>query len=399
MLENILLFLFALNFLNNGHIFLILLLAVRVFHTRALRFSRDFWVLSVFSILYFALDWFLNQSLSLLVLLSPAAFLAGCNLEAFKEEKQLEKTVRILALGMFAHVFLNYVYTVFRQGFQFMGTRHYDVWTGSVSAVTAQMVNYILLICFLGCCIFHFKRYLYLVPLLLFCIFHAVICGSRTVVVLFAVSAAVSFFAFVFSESKKKLKTIVLVLSAAVVILGLLKLMYELNVFHIQTIWRSSYLYHRLFSEYAIENNTGMFTSRRWVTKLKFFKLLLDYPFGGKQIRAITGLYAHDIWLDTADRVGLFPMAILIIYTLKMGYRVLRYLKRSVSPAGERNSTFSTLFFASYFVLVLIQFMVEPVLIGSTILFHATCLIDGMMSIHFSQARGKLRSPIERFGE
>lgn len=399
MLENILLFLFALNFLNNGHIFLILLLVLRVSQTRALRFSRDFWVLSVFSILYFALDWFLNQSLSVLVLLSPAAFLAGCNLEPFKEERQLEKTVRILTLGMFTHVFLNYVYTVFRQGFQYLGTRHYDVWTGAVSAVTAQMVNYILLICFLGCCIFHFKCYLYLVPLLIFCIFHAVICGSRTVVVLFAVSAIVSFFAFVISERSKKLKTIILVLSVTLMILGLLKLMYELNVFHIQTIWRSSYLYHRLFSEYAIENNTGMFTSRRWATKLIFFKLILDHPFGGKQIRAITGLYAHDIWLDTADRVGLFPMTILIFYTLRMGFRILRYLKHSVSPAGEKTTRFSTLFFAAYFVLVLIQFMVEPVLIGSTILFHATCLIDGMMSIHFSRSRAAIRVPIERFGE
>lgn len=119
-----------------------------------------------------------------------------------------------------------------------------------------------------------------------------------------------------------------------------------------------------------------MFTTGRWATKLEYIKLLLVYPLGGSHIRKQVGWYAHDIWLDTADKVGILPSAMIALYTLRVIMRTIRYVFCEDIYLEDK------MIFASYAILIATQLLLEPVLSSAPQFFQAICLLDGMLSIY-----------------
>lgn len=357
-----LLALFGVNAFLKGPIFLgAVFLLLIVWHGR-MRITGDVYLLMAFALGYMCVDYLQNGTLSVTVLFCPVAYLAGLNWEP--ELGDTETVFRHLAVTMAAHGILNFVWeTAQNGGFLYDGV-HYDFWSGQVSAVTAQMTNYVLLTCLVG----QFSKRPWLAVLQGISLLHAVLSGSRSYLVLLGLAVAVHLLVKL-RESHAKGRFLgklllwggcgCLVLTAA----------FRWNWLGVREFWESSYLYHRLHSDYAVEHERGLLTTGRWDTKLQYLALLPEYPWGGRHIQEALGFYAHDLWLDTADRVGLIPFGLLVAYTIRMGHRLLKTARR------ERSGVFY-----SCFVLVLAQFAVEPVLSGSPVLLLAVCMLDGMLT-------------------
>lgn len=374
-----LLLLFSSNFLLLGNFFLIGILVVLIVKKGYVRFPPDFWLLLLFALSYFLIDWIQNQSVAVSALLCPVAYLVGANLDQSNGMKDIKNMLLFLALGMVLHGLLNFIYETIRFGGINYSALHYDIWSGSISAVTAQMTNYVLILCFAGCSFLFLRRYWWLILLELICLAHSLLCGSRTYVVLLGISVGISFVVYLWSQRGKRLRSMLMILLTAGLFIWLIWIAYQNNLFGIRSFWESTYLYHRLFSDYAVDNGDTLFSTGRWTTKLRYLQMLPKYLMGGMHVQQVTGWYAHDIWLDTADRVGIFPFFLLLIYTVRLGIRIVQLVNKN-----ELNLENKIIFLCSI-VLVMIQFLLEPILSGSPILFHSVCILDGMISVYMLQ--------------
>ena len=389
MFDYLLIFLFSSNFLLIGYLFLLAALIIVIFRRGSVRFPPDFWLLELFALSYFAIDMIQNHSIAISVLMCPLAYLLGPNLDQSEGINNIHKTMLVLTVGMASHGILNFLYETVKYGGINYSALHYDIWSRSISAVTGQMTNYVLLLSFVGCTVLFAKAYWKIALMLLISLTHGVLCGSRTYVVMFGISLGISILIYILHRREKRLRSILILLLASAAAALILWTAYQKDWLGIRSFFENTYLYHRLFSDYAKANNKGLFTTGRWATKLRYLAILPDYPMGGLHMRASTSWYAHDLWLDIADRVGIFPLLLIIIYTLRMGIRIFR-----LSRNGQLNLEHKMIYF-NYLVLIMSQFILEPILSGSPILLQSVCLLDGMISVYLLQMKSSKIIPSE----
>ena len=389
MFDYLLIFLFSSNFLLIGYLFLLAALIIVIFRRGSVCFPPDFWLLELFALSYFAIDMIQNHSIAISVLMCPLAYLLGSNLDQSEGINNIHKTMLVLTVGMASHGILNFLYEIVKYGGINYSALHYDIWSRSISSVTGQMTNYVFLLSFVGCTVLFAKAYWKIALMLLISLIHGVLCGSRTYVVMFGISLGISILIYIWHRREKRLRSILILLLASAAAALILWTAYQKDWLGIRSFFENTYLYHRLFSDYAKANNKGLFTTGRWATKLRYLAILPDYPMGGLHMRASTGWYAHDLWLDIADRVGIFPLLLIIIYTLRMEIRIFR-----LSRNGQLNLEHKIIYF-NYLVLIMSQFILEPILSGSPILLQSVCLLDGMISVYLLQMKSSKIIPSE----
>ena len=378
------LLLFASDFFTIGNVFLLFGLLYVLFQQKRIAFTSGFWLLMLFSFVFSVVDLYVNHTLNFLVFLYPLAHLLGANILQNPTKVGIKRLLKILSIGMALHGILNFAYeTILLKGFNY-SSLHYDIWSRSLAGVTGQMTNYVFLLIFAGACIFYSRKYGWISLMIIIGTVHAVLGGSRTYIVMLGISIGIGLLFDFLVRKKKRLKRICWFLLASGGIALFVWAAYKNDWLGIRSFWTSSYLYHRLFSEYAKINHRGMFTTGRWATKLEYIKLLLVYPLGGNHIRKQVGWYAHDIWLDTADKVGILPSILIVLYTLRIIIRGIKY------AFYEDVSLEDKMIFASYTLLIAIQFLMEPVLSSAPQFFQAVCMLDGMLSIYLdSKSRSK----------
>lgn len=370
------LLLFASDFFTIGNVFLLFGVLYVLFQQEGIAFTSDFWLLMLFSFVFSVVDLYANRTLNLLTFLYPLAHLLGANILQNPTKASIKRLLKILTIGMALHGILNFTYeTILLKGFNY-SSLHYDIWSRSLSGVTGQMTNYVFLLSFAGVCIFAMRKYVWASLMIIIGTIHAVLGGSRTYIVMLGISIGIGLLLDFFIRKEKRLKRICCFLLVSGGIALFAWIAYKNNWLGIRSFWTSSYLYHRLFSDYAKVNHRGMFTTGRWATKLEYIKLLLVYPLGGSHIRKQVGWYAHDIWLDTADKVGILPSAMIALYTLRVIMRTIRYVFCEDIYLEDK------MIFASYAILIATQLLLEPVLSSAPQFFQAICLLDGMLSIY-----------------
>lgn len=384
-----LLSLFSSDLFFYGNLILLAAAVAVIAKRRAVCFAGDFWLLLAFAIIYFVTDLVQNQSVAFTALLCPAAYLLGTNLDRFTSIDRIKKVFICLSLGMAAHGVLNFVYDTVHCGGINYSSMHYDIWSGAVSAVTVQMANFVFILCFSACAVKNIKKYWWAALLLIIGLAQGVLYGSRTYVVFLGISLALGLIVIVFSNGNRyaRLKSLLTVLLLSGAVLIVFTIIYKYDLFGIRTFYQSSYLYHRLYSDYAIANNDGLFSTGRWATKLRYISMLPEYPFGGMNIKSLTGWYAHDLWLDTADRVGIIPAVLIFIYTVRMLIRTLRFSMKKEVDAESRSV------FINSAILLMLQFFIEPIFSGEPILLYSACIIDGLITMHLCN-RNSLSSNI-----
>ncbi len=380
---DILLAAFGMNFLQYGKFFLVAVFILVIFKRGGVRFTTDFWVLMLFAMSFFVIDWVQNHSMEMAELLCPVAFLLGVNLEEAEHEKGIYKTIMLLSLAMASHSLLNFFYETVRKGGLNYSALHYDVWTRKVSSVTGQMTNYVPILGYSGCTIFYFRKYSWLFLLLIISTVHAVLSGSRTYIVFLGLGILLSVMIYLMGLKTKRAQRFILLFASLGVIVLTAWLFYSNNWFRVRTFWENSYLYQRLFSDYAVENNKGLFTTGRWSTKLRYIQMLPQYPLGGNHILTATGWYAHDILLDTADRAGIVPAVLILVYLTRM-------TGRWIGTAFRRNIDLEhRIIILVCLAIVLLELSMEPILSSVPTLMHVICVIDGMFAVYLKAHSGE----------
>ena len=81
--------------------------------------------------------------------------------------------------------------------------------------------------------------------------------------------------------------------------------------------------------------------------------------------------FAHDLFLDTYDESGFFAATTLAVYVLMTVIRLFKCVTNKSLPFEFRQVVLCV------YLILYIEFLVEPILQGMPWLFASFCLIDG----------------------
>lgn len=281
-----------------------------------------------------------------------------------------------VAAGSFLHYLLNWVANINTYDSRNVA----DIWTGTVIAATGQAAMACLPLALALAGIFSKssqKIKIVSFGILAIVVGYNLILSGRTLFVLIIVVAAVAFLHRLVREQSGKIKTVLsMALLIAVIILA-----YRIDLFGIRTTVENSLFYDRFFGDRAIELDED----GRMDKKLYHLRHMLQYPFGGANIREQIG-YAHDIYLDTYDEAGIFALLSLLFYIAQAIGSLWKCVSNKCIPFAVRQTVLCL------YVLVLIEFMVEPILQGMPWFFASFCFIDGYVRRIVQQQTKRLES-------
>ena len=291
--------------------------------------------------------------------------------------------VFLLSFGTATHGALNLIYNSISVGGINYNATQLDIWSRSLSNATAQMLLYALLISLAGYFLIGSSRkYLFFISAIP--LFHTVLIGGRTIIILFIVSLLTGLLTLLTTRSQNKVKTIslflVITLSSAII----LNVLYSLNIFGLKSTFESSNLYARLFSDYAVNNDMSFFKTSRFDTKIKYLQYAVQYPFGGSNLHSLFGSYAHDAFLDTYDAVGILPTVLWIVCLVRSSLRFFKYTHtRSISFPVK------VMLRCLYFCMF-VCFFAEPIIQGGATIVACFFMIDGALTRALSQSEAPL---------
>ena len=374
----ILLFIAVMGFMNQGINIMVLVCAAVIAVDRwKLHFSgglNTFYLLCAFAVAYLGIT-ALHDIRGLVAIGFPIAFYLGIRAGG-DSEKQVKHMILLLGFGMACHVLLNFGYEIFRFGLSTLtNSRHYDIWSGKLSTATGIMVNGSILTALLFYFLYYEKqkklKFAGLAVLLIMTAYDLAL-GGRTFLVLSVLSILVGLIMSVSMHgiSRRALRRAArfLFATAVFVLLGLVVYLVYREEFH--DFFESSYFYHRFFRSNAWED---IFKTERIETKLFYIAHMPDYLWGGGELNKAAGSYAHELWLDIYDQAGVIPYALIMVYTITSVVRAFKTVRKK-----ELSDAFRIVVGAFYLIL-LAQFFVEPVMAGAPLLAYSYCIVDGMI--------------------
>lgn len=307
----------------------------------------------------------------------PLAYIVGYGLPSPRLRKgydveSAEKKARfclvLASLGFFGHYSLNMLYN---RGNDDLGRNTLDFWTGEVRSATGQAALACMAVGLFIAVLFSQYRLRYKVlsaaGLLILAVYNLTL-STRTIYFMMLAIAFVAAFYFLKSgpDGEKKLKPLIFV---GILVLLVLILYYQ-DAFGLKTLVEDSEFYKRFFGQYKQDISEDT----RWDNKLVYIKLMPEYLWGGHNILDKTGGYAHDIFLDTYDELGVFGFVAIIALIFSSVVKLITLVK-------NKNLTFLTkqLFLCVYAALY-IEFMFEPIFAGLPGLLLVFCFFHGMVS-------------------
>lgn len=274
------------------------------------------------------------------------------------------KTVLAVALGAFAHYIANWITNA--------GTLErntIDIWTGEPMAATGQAALACIPLTLAIACIFcknkTFIKIAAIVTVVVVLMYNLVLSG-RTLLLLLLAITAVALGHRLIMQKKGSFK----VLIVFIVIVLLLLTLYQSNAFGVKSYVEESPLFDRFFAE---DSSMELDEDGRLDKKLYHLNNFTEHLFGGAHSREVRG-YAHDIYLDTYDEAGIFAFIAVVVYVLITVWRLIQCIKDKSLPFEFRQIVLCM------YVIVYIEFMIEPILQGMPWLFAAFCLIDGYVA-------------------
>ena len=286
--------------------------------------------------------------------------------------------VGVISAGPFVH----YVFNWIKNG-NADERNTVDLWTNSVMAATGQAALACLPLALAVACLFMKSnkglKFLAFASLVLIVMYNLVLAG-RTLIALLLIAVVGALVHQLCGMKKGRLRLLLLLL----IIVLLLVFIYQINLLGVRDYVESSSLYARFFGEHAMDLDED----GRLNKKIYFLTNMFSYPFGGANMREQMG-YAHDIYLDTYDEAGIFAFAAILIYIVASLIRMIKCVKDKTLPFQFRQVVFCV------YLLLYIEFMVEPILQGMPWLFASFCLIDGYVARILSEKRKKKRREIK----
>lgn len=281
--------------------------------------------------------------------------------------------VIVMALGTFAHYLLNW--SINRDVTDRFAI---DIWTGDVMAATGQAALACLPLGLAIAALFSRTKWWVKAAAVLtvaLVLLYNLILSGRTLIVMTVIVMAVAFLHRLSTRKKGKMRLIAIVLAVVLLVL----FAYELNLFNVRTYIEQSPFYERFFTSTSVEEINS---DSRLEKKLYYLENMDKFWFGGGNLRLEVD-YAHDIILDTYDEAGIFAFLAIVGYLVLSAFRLLRCVTDKTLPFEFKSTVLCV------YVIVYLEFMVEPILLGMPWLFATFCLIDGYVGRILSHSRIK----------
>lgn len=248
-----------------------------------------------------------------------------------KTKEESEKLLLIIffavVFGYTIHGFLNsYMYLA---GYRTEGRRHWhDFWMNIYLPATEQVIYFLPVLSLVFPAIIYFRKNkllnIFVILSSLFFVYISWISDSRMSIFIFPVVFVAQCILYILIEWKKvknyilKRKTVFAVL-VILFIVGVL--VFVLTDNPIMTVLKTK-----------LGRDGGVFGSERFVAQRLALTQLFVYPLGGSQMDFGRISYAHNTWLDMANRAGLIPFFAFSAYTFWTVYEMIVWLtKKEVS--------------------------------------------------------------------
>lgn len=273
-------------------------------------------------------------------------------------------TVTAVATGSLAHYLLNWVTN------RNYGSRNtIDIWVGTEMAATGQAALACLPLGLAIACLFiktGKKIKIASIAAILLILGYNLVLSGRTLLIMFAVIVLVALFHKLSTLKEGRARLIALFIA----IILLIVFVYQTNLFNVRSYIEGSPLYDRFFSDKSDEDVED---DERLDRKIYYLKNFDRHLFGGAHLLEEIG-YSHDIILDTHDEGGIFAFVGMLGYLFISLGHLVRCLKDKSLSFEFRNIVLCV------YVIVYLEFMVEPILQGMPWLFATFCLIDGYVA-------------------
>lgn len=367
----VLLFMMSMNTWNRMYYFpFIAAIVCAVMQPRSLKLPR-----ALIPTLAFSLSLFLfspEASKSALGLIKqftyPLCTLIGYNLISSKKtdfaEKQAVRLTVLLACGSCIHYFLNMLNN-------WGGTIHrntIDIWTNTVVSATGQAILACLMIAVASAYLFiDCSRGMKLGMIAVLCgiVYYNFTLAGRTIFALLGIALCVAFIAK-FLTMHNSMKRFILLVFTAVMVVFFVGLIY-VDFMGVQDAITESNFYRRFFADNAVE---VLNEDSRWSRKLMYLERFEESFWGGGHLWEEIG-FAHDILLDTYDEAGIFALVSILFVLIDM-------IKKCFVICKSKKILASTKILLSCVIIVVMsQFMVEPILIGAAWLLADYCVLYG----------------------
>lgn len=302
---------------------------ILLFRQKSFRFDIGTCLLSITIVSYFIIRYGFAEAIVMGlpyvgILMYVLANYLACEIKTKEKSEQLFSIILFtIVLGYTIHGFLNsYMYL---EGYRAAtGRRWYDFWMHIYLPATEHVIYFLPVLSLILPAIVFFRKNKILNSFVLissiFFVYFSWISNSRMPIFIFPLIFAAQLFLYVLLDWEK-VKTIVLkrkklfIGVCAGIILGLLlfvvidnPVMYALKV--------------------KLGRHGGVFGSIRFVAQRLALQQLFDYPMGGSHMNLGMINYAHNTWLDMANRAGLIPFFAFTAYTFWTIYEMIIWLSK-----------------------------------------------------------------------
>ena len=366
-------FLASLNFVNRfAYCVFIAFAAFLVLEWRYIKVSVEVIPLIIFSLSLLVFWPGGNSSITAMLrtFTFPMCFIIGYNLPSqstgvLSRERSFRIMTIVLALGTWLHLMLNLIINFLNEEAE---RNTIDFWIGDVLSATGQAALASIMIPVAVACMFSkAKKWLKLLSVvaLVTILYYNLILAGRNIIILLIVALLVAL-VYHFKKSnriKQNIKALLWVATIALVCV----VAYRNNLFGIRDVITDSNFYERFFEDSA----STLTEDSRGERKLKYLEYLFEFPFGGANIKAIVGGYAHDLYLDTYDEAGVFAFFAIVTVVIDFAFKTFKVLKNKAISYETKQMLFLV------FVVLNIEFWIEPILAGMSWLLACFCIIYG----------------------
>ena len=365
-------FLFAMNFINRYFYCVFIAFIIFVFAIRKFTITVPFMVLLGLSISIMLFSGEDSSKITTLIkpLVYPLCFLMGSSFFNVKNkdtitsrENKISKIIYVVMFGLLVHYLLNFITNL---GSDERNT--IDFWVGGVLSATGQSALACIPIA-VACCWLvsdssKLKKFLS-VLIILFILAYNLILAGRTIIIMSIICLATAIIHVIVNG--KGVKKSYVLFTVLLIILGTI-LLINYNAFGLRDFVLESNLYERFFGDWAY----GIDEDGRLDKKLMYLRNFFDNVWGGLHLKKEFG-YAHDLYLDTYDYAGIFALIAVVIYMVGSIKRTIKII--SIKSVGFN---FKQLILC-VFLIVNMEFFIEPILYGMPWLFASYCFIDGLL--------------------
>ena len=333
-------------------------------------YTKNLIVIIGFAFSYYIISMFYEIDVSRILIACVLSYYIGMMLIEISKNK--EKSVITytysIAIGFFIHAMANYAINI---GAQDRNT--IDIWTGIGRSATLQATMLTMLMGSSFYSLFILKDKLYKLVMTIFIILslsYNLILGTRTLIIVSAVSFILSWIAFLILNRKNS-SLVIKNVKKLLISITVIFLVCTSNIMGITERIEDTKLLRRINKPYSTEEAD----ENRVQTVFLAMSSILEYPMGGNNDRIGDLKYAHNMWLDVGKQAGIIPFLLLILFTIISLWNLIKILRSDKFSIGLK------VFLVGIYSAVFLNMAVEPILQGEPLFFIMFCMFVGMVEL------------------